>query len=154
MSQQGRRWVVAIVWMAVGVMLIVRGLPYAGVVHWEGVTGLTGSSTWVALAIALAIGVGKGLTVLKSAAARAAAQIVAAGPKAPFWSVFTVRMLVLVGLMIAFGLAIRKLDYDPSIKAWLVGILYPGIGIGLIIGGWEATTVAPRPAKIAIKAKA
>ena len=30
MSHQGRRWVVAVIWIAVGVMLIVRGLPYVG----------------------------------------------------------------------------------------------------------------------------
>jgi hypothetical protein len=143
MSQQGRRRLVAVVWIAVGVMLIWRGLPYAGLREAPDVAGLTGSDRWIALAIALVIGVAKGFTLLKKGARRAAAHIVKSGPTAPAWSVFSPYMIGLVLLMIAFGVALRTIRYDAHVKAWLVGSLYPGIGIALIIGGLLATTVPP-----------
>ncbi len=147
MSQQGRRWVVAVVWVAVGIMLIVRGLPYAGLRHVDGVVALTGQDTWVALAFAAALGIGKGFTFLKKGARRAAAQIVAKGEHAPFWTVFSPYMILLVAIMVGAGLALRLAPYDPLVKAWVIGILYPGIGIALIIGGLLATTVEPLPAR-------
>jgi len=143
MSQQGRRWIVAVVWVAVGIMLIVRGLPYAGLRHSPDVVGLTGNDTWIALGLGLLVGLAKGFTLLRKGARRAVANIVQRGETAPAWTVFSLSMVLLVGLMIVFGLLLRRAPYDPQVKAWLVGILYPGIGIALIIGGLLATTVAP-----------
>ena len=36
--------------------------------------------------------------------------------------------------MVCLGIAIRTTDYDATIKAWVIGILYPGIGLALLIG--------------------
>ncbi len=147
MSQQGRRWVVAVVWIAVGIMLIVRGLPYAGLRHDPEVVGLAGNDTWIALGIGVVVGLAKGFTLLKKGARRAVSNIVKSGENAPAWTVFAPSMIVLVLLMIGFGLVLRLAPYDATIKAWLVGILYPGIGIALIVGGLLATKVAPLPPK-------
>jgi hypothetical protein len=56
-------------------------------------------------------------------------------------------MIALVLLMVGAGLALRHSPYDPRVKAWLVGILYPGIGVALIVGGLLALTVDPLPAR-------
>ena len=45
--------------------------------------------------------------------------------------------------MVGAGLALRLAPYDADVKAWIVGILYPAIGVALIIGGLLARTVAP-----------
>ena len=147
MSQQGRRRVVCVVWFAVGLMLIWRGLPYAGLrdpgpepldFH-----PLAGNASWIALACGVILGLGKGFTMLKKGARRAARQIVDRGESAPIWSVFSLFMILLVALMITAGIALRKAPYDPDVKAWVVGILYPGIGVALMIGGVLALSVPP-----------
>ena len=145
MSQQGRRRVVMVVWVAVGLLLIWRGLPYTGLRESASVEGLTGASSWIALALGIVVGVGKGMTALRKGARRAARQIVDKGEQAPAWSVFSPAMILLVGLMVGLGLALRHGPYDAGIKAWVVGILYPGIGVALIIGGWLALSVEPLP---------
>ncbi len=147
MNQQGRRRVVMVVWVAVGLLLIWRGLPYAGLRESAAVEqALTGSSSWIALGLGLVVGVGKGLTALRKGARRAARQIVDRGEQAPPWTVFSPTMILLVGLMVAAGLALRLSPYDPGIKAWVIGILYPGIGVALIIGGQLVRRVAAFPA--------
>jgi hypothetical protein len=146
-SKQGRRAVVMVVWVAVGLMLIWRGLPYVGLRADPEVAGLAGNDTWLALGAAVLVGLGKGFTMLRKGARRAAAAIEKRGEYAPAWTVFTPFMLILVLLMIALGLTLRHADYDAGIKAWVVGILYPGIGLALIIGGLLALSVAPLPEK-------
>jgi hypothetical protein len=147
MSQQGRRSVVAIVWIAVGVLLIWRGLPYAGLRDDPEIFGLIGAERWMALGAGIVLGFGKGFSALRKGARRAATQIESKGEFAPAWTVFSPFMILLVGLMIAAGLALRHADYDATVKAWVVGILYPGIGVALIIGGLLARSVAPLPPK-------
>jgi hypothetical protein len=49
--------------------------------------------------------------------------------------------------MVGAGLALRLAPYDPTVKAWVVGILYPAIGLALIIGGWLALSVEPLPSR-------
>lgn len=145
MSRQGRRTVVMVVWVAVGLLLIWRGLPYTGFRADADVVGLAGNARWIALGLAVVVGIGKGMTALRKGARRAATQIEAKGEHAPAWSVFSPFMIVLVGLMIALGLALRHADYDATVKAWVVGILYPGIGVALILGGFLALSVKPLP---------
>jgi hypothetical protein len=111
------------------------------------IVGLTGYNTWIALALGVMLGIGKGLTALKKGARRAVTQIVAKGEQAPAWSVFSPTMILLVGLMVAAGLALRLSPYDAGIKAWVIGILYPGIGVALILGGILALSVEPLPNK-------
>ena len=143
MSIAGRRNVVCVVWIAVGVMLFWRGLPYTGLRADPDVVGLTGSNVWIALALGVVVGIGKGMSALKKGAKRAVRHIVDQGEQAPIWTVFSVSMILLVGIMIGAGLALRHAPYDADIKAWVVGILYPGIGVSLVIGGLLARTVEP-----------
>ena len=151
MSQQARRTLVCIVWFAVGIMLIVRGLPYTGLIASDPATRdftpLAGNSVWIALAIAVVLGVGKGFTALRKGARRAATQIEARGERAPFWTVFSAFMILLIAIMIGGGLALRKLPYDGVVKGWVIGILYPAVGIGLMIGGILVLNAKPLPPK-------
>jgi len=143
MSITARRWLVCVIWFAVGVMLIVRGLPYTGLIENTEIEGLAGNDSWIALAVAVVVGVGKGLTMLKKGARRAVTQIISRGETAPPWTIFSPIMYLLVALMIGMGLALRHGDYDAGTKAWVVGILYPAIGLALMIGGILATKVSP-----------
>jgi hypothetical protein len=133
--------------MAVGIMLIWRGLPYVGLRSVPGVESLSGNQTWIALGCGVVLGVGKGFTALRKGARRAATQIVSRGENAPAWTVFSPFMILLVALMVALGLTLRFAPYDDTIRAWVVGILYPGIGIALMIGGWLARSAAPLPSR-------
>jgi hypothetical protein len=151
MSIGGRRATVMVVWVAVGVLLIWRGLPYTGLresVDADGdglldIVGLAGNERWIALAAGVVLGIGKGMSALKKGARRAVRQIVDKGEQAAPWTVFSPAMILLVGLMVGAGLALRHAPYDPNVKAWIVGILYPGIGVALIIGGLLALSVEP-----------
>lgn len=145
MSVAGRRGVVMVVWVAVGLMLIWRGLPYTGLRESTEVAGLMGDQRWIALAAAVVLGIAKGLTMLKKGARRAARQIVDKGERAAPWTVFSPAMIVLVALMVGLGLVLRLAPYDAGIKAWVVGILYPAIGVALILGGFLALSVEPLP---------
>jgi len=151
MSQQSRRMLVCILWFAVGVMLVVRGLPYTGLMPSDAATRdftpLAGNHVWIALAAAVVLGIGKGFTALRKGARRAATQIEARGERAPFWTIFSPFMILLVGIMIVGGLALRKLPYDPEVKGWVIGILYPAIGLALMIGGLLALSAEPLPQK-------
>jgi hypothetical protein len=110
-------------------------------------TPLSGNQTWLALGLALVLGLGKGFTMLRKGARRAARQIEDRGERAPIWTVFSPFMVLLVALMIAAGLAIRLTPYDKDVKGWVVAILYPAIGLALMIGGLLALSVEPLPAK-------
>jgi len=151
MSQQGRRFLVCVVWFAVGVMLIVRGLPYAGVtpsdISTRDFTPLSGHNVWIALGLAVVLGIGKGFTALKKGARRAATQIAARGERAPFWTILSPFMILLIAIMIGGGLALRKIHYDPTVKGWIIGVLYPAVGLALMIGGLLALRVEPLPPK-------
>ena len=147
MSQHGRRMLVCILWIGVGLMLIWRGLPYAGFRADPAITALHGNQRWIALLAGLVLGLGKGFTMLRKGARRAAAQIVSKGEHAPFWTILSPFMILLIAIMIGAGLALRLAPYDPGVKAWVIGILYPGIGVALIIGGWLALSVEPLPSR-------
>ncbi len=145
MTINGRRNIVCIVWTIVGFMLVWRGLPYVGLRADPDIVALSGANTWVALAVALVVGIGKGLTALRKGARRAAAHIESRGADAPWWSVFSPVMILLVAVMIAAGLALRYAPYDATVKAWIVGTLYPAIGVALVLGGQFARGARPAP---------
>ncbi|RKY18462.1 MAG: hypothetical protein DRQ55_13260 [Planctomycetota bacterium] len=136
-----------VIWVAVGILLIWRGLPYTGLRENADIVGLAGNERWIALGCGVILGIGKGMSALKKGARRAVRQIVDKGESAPPWTIFSPFMFVLVGLMVAAGLALRYGPYDDTIKAWVVGILYPGIGVALIIGGLLALSVQPAEPK-------
>ena len=146
MSIAGRKNIVTLVWAAVGVMLIYRGLPYAGFREDAAILGLEGNDRWIALAAGIIVGIGKGMTALRKGARRAVTHIEKTDT-APFWSVFSPVMILLVGAMVGLGLALRHGPYDDGVKAWVVGILYPAIGLALILGGLLVRTAAPLPEK-------
>lgn len=147
MSIAARKTVVCLVWIAVGVMLIWRGLPYAGLREADGLTAtLSGNNSWIALALGVIVGIGKGMTALKKGARRAVTHI-EASETAPFYTVFSPVMIVLVLAMVGLGLILRLAPYDDGIKAWVIGILYPGIGVALILGGLFVRTAEPLPPK-------
>lgn len=143
MSISGRRFLVCLVWSAVGVMLILRGLPYAGFCEGVDVAHLEGSERWIAIGAAVLVGCGKGFTVLKKSARRIVGNIIQRGESAPPWSVFGLPMILLIGLMVGGGMALRLAPYDENLKAWIIAILYPGIGLALIIGGLLTLTAEP-----------
>ncbi len=124
-------------------MLIWRGLPYVGLIADPDVVGLEGANSWGALVAAGGVGVAKGFTALRKAGRRAVTHLIAMGEDAPFWTLFAPRMLPLVGLMIGLGLVLRLAPYNPMTKAWIVGILYPAIGVALLIGGQLVRSAAP-----------
>ena len=151
MSQQARRTLVCILWFAVGVMLVWRGLPYTGLVSSDAATRdftpLSGSHVWIALALAVVLGIGKGFTALRKGARRAATQIASRGERAPFWTILSPFMILLIAIMIGGGLALRKIPYDPEVKGWVIGVLYPAVGLALMIGGLLALSAEPLPPK-------
>ena len=151
MTQQARRVLVCILWFAVGIMLIVRGLPYVGLVSSDPATRdfnpIPEKYLWIALAAAVVLGIGKGFSALKKGARRAATQIAARGERAPFWTVLSPFMILLIAIMIGGGLALRKAPYDPDVKGWVIGVLYPAVGLALMIGGLLALSVEPLPPK-------
>jgi len=134
------------VWTIVGLLLFWRGLPYVGVRDVPGVVGLAGSQTWIALAIAAVVGTGKGMSALRKGARRAVTHIVRQGERGPWWNVFSPAMYVLVAIMIAAGIGLRRAPYDADVKAWVIGILYPAVGVALLIGGQLVRRVDPLPA--------
>ena len=73
----------------------------------------------------------------------AAAHIARSGEGAPAWNVFSRGMLALVAFFVVLGLVLRLAPYDAVVKAWVVGISYPAVGVSLLIGGQFARTVEP-----------
>jgi len=146
MTISARRNVVSVIWTLVGLLLIWRGLPYLGIREVPEVVGLAGTSTWIALAIAVVVGIGKGMSALRKGARRAVTHIERQGERAPWWNVFSPVMYVLVAIMIGAGIALRTAPYDAGVKAWVIGILYPAVGVALMIGGQLVRRVEPLPA--------
>ena len=84
-------------------------------------------------------------TVPPTGARRAVTHIVRQGEQAPAWNVFSPVMYLLVLVMVGAGLALRLAPYDAVVKAWVVGILYPAVGVALLIGGQLVRRVEPLP---------
>ncbi|MHC4938387.1 MAG: hypothetical protein ACYTHK_05410 [Planctomycetota bacterium] len=147
MTVSKRRAVVSLVWTVVGLLLIWRGLPYVGLRDDPAVVGLAGAETWAALAVAVVIGIGKGMSALRKAAHRAVAHIARQGEQAAWWNVFSPFMYALVVIMVALGIGLREAPYDDHIKAWVIGILYPAVGVALVIGGQLVRRVETVPVR-------
>ncbi|NCG20324.1 MAG: hypothetical protein GWP91_15050 [Rhodobacterales bacterium] len=130
-------------WVFAGCLLCWRSLPYLGLVQTDTVS-LTTAELPVALGLALVVGVLKGWFMLRKSAEFAGRRMLREGKNAPWWTLFRPPVLVLLGVMIAMGVALRHGPYDDQIKAWLVGVGYLAIAIALWIGG-GTLLIARRP---------
>ena len=98
----------------------------------------------IAGVIGLWLGYLKGKYVLVRAARRNRARIEALPSPQPF-SAFTLRFLVLIGLMIAFGKGLRTLA-ENDLFGWVyVGALYVGIGAALLASAPAYLRAQPPP---------
>lgn len=134
MTLPTRQKLYALFWASAGAVVLWRGLPYLGWADWGHVAGLQGADRWIATAIGLVFGVVQGVTALRMAGRKAVDRMVEAGAVASPLTMIKPATVLLVGVMIGLGLLVRKAPYDPGIKAWVVGILYPGVSLSLFLG--------------------
>lgn len=141
MSNSARRLTVVgcAVWVAVGAMLLFRGGRML-VVESE-------ATIWVrvlAAAVGLGLGALKGTFVLRRAAARNRARLVAL-ERPGLFDLFTPRFLVLIGLMIGLGIGLRTMARAEVLPWAGVGALYVGIGAALVASAPGYLRRAPEP---------
>jgi drug/metabolite transporter (DMT)-like permease len=130
-SPSTRAWTAGLLWSAIGLFLVVRGLfPYLDRV----VQGSGAGTAALAILAGLAAGVLKGLLVLARSSRRVIARIEARPGKAPLWSMFPTPLLLVIPLMIGLGLGLRHL-FGESSPALVLGI-YVGIGAALLASSW------------------
>ncbi|MCW5214612.1 hypothetical protein VT98_11872 [Candidatus Electrothrix communis] len=114
-----------LIWTAVGIMLMIRGLGWIGF-------SLTG---WL-LFIALFIGTIKSLTILDKSAKKNLNRIMTFNEKSCIGAVYPWRTWLLVILMMATGIALRSMT-EPGL---FLGTVYLAVGWGLLLSsrhGWE-----------------
>jgi len=134
MTLEARQRLYVLFWASAGTVVLWRGLPYLGWTSMGDVVGLHGADRWIATALGMAFGVVQGVTALRMAGRRAVDRMVAAGPEASPLTLLRPGTVLLVGVMIGLGLLVRKAPYDPEVKAWVIGILYPGVSLSLYLG--------------------
>lgn len=139
-SRRGRVTLATLIWIAVGVMLIWRGVvPFLGQID---------STTGKALALGLGavVGIAKGMFVLSKSARRTAGYI-ARRPEQD-WVFLCLHPILwaVIPVMIGMGLGLKALfaEGQPGI---IVGV-YVGIGAAMIVGsrGFRTATSEPAPA--------
>ena len=114
-----------LIWTAVGIMLMIRGLGWIGF-------SLTG---WL-LFIALFVGTIKSLTILDKSAKKNLTRIMTLNDKSCIGAVYPWRTWLLVILMMATGIALRSMT-EPGL---FLGTVYLAVGWGLLLSsrhGWE-----------------
>ncbi len=143
LTRTGRVRVATAVWLAVGVMLIVRGFfPYFFNIESTGVRALT-------LVLALVIGVAKGIFVIAKSAERTAGYIRRRPHHDWVWFSFHPVLYLVIPLMIGMGIALRV--YAGPTMPWLVLGVYVGIGAAMIAGtrGFKAAVAEVEEVKVA-----
>ncbi len=116
----------ATIWTLVAVSLIGRGLfPYFGNID-------SASTKGIALLLAVLIGVPKGLFVISKSTERTANYIARRPEKDWIWMSFHPVLYLLIPLMIAMGLFLRK-HYGHTNPELIVGV-YVAIGLALLVG--------------------
>lgn len=133
MTRTGRLRLLAGVWAGAGVLLVLRGMPYLGLVAGD-VPSIPSSQRMAAAFAAVVVALVHGFAPLRKAGLRARARILADPAEAPARTVFPPSSLALVLGMVALGAVLRLAPYPDPLKAWVVGVLYPGIGASLWIG--------------------
>ncbi|MFT7617212.1 MAG: hypothetical protein ACI97A_000846 [Planctomycetota bacterium] len=115
-----------VVWLAVAVMLIYRGLvPHFGNID-------SNMAKIVALSLAAVLGIAKGIFVISKSTARTAAFIIKRPSQDWIWMSFHPVLYVLIPVMILFGYWMKDM-YAVSKPEVVVGV-YVGIGIALLVG--------------------
>lgn len=113
-----------LIWTAVGIMLMERGLGWMGL-----------HVTLRLLLIALLVGTAKSLTVLDRAAKKGLWRIMGFSDRTCIGAVYPWKTWLLVVLMMAFGIALRRLAH-PGV---FLGAIYFAIGWALLLSsrhGW------------------
>ncbi|MFT5052267.1 MAG: ferrochelatase [Chlamydiales bacterium] len=124
-----------LIWLAVGVMLIVRGILMLRAAagppeESSNATLLTGA------AIGLGIGALKGHYVLRRSAMRNRERMRKL-KAAPAWALFTGRMWFLISLMMGFGILLRRAAAAGNLGGFtVIGAVYVGIGAALLASSW------------------
>ncbi len=128
MSIAGRCKLYGLFWWVAALILAARARPVFGP------EGLWMEEALIALGAAVVVGWGKGTTVMRSAARKARSRIIRRGPTAPPWSVFSLGTIALIVFFMALGYAIRVAPYPEQYRIWVIGIVYPGVALALLIG--------------------
>ncbi len=118
-------FVAPLIWTAVGIMLMIRGLGWIGF-----------SLTCRLLFIGLFVGTVKSLTILDKSARKNLARIMMLKEKSCIGAVYPWRTWLLVILMMATGIALRSMT-EPGL---FLGTIYFAVGWGLLLSsrhGWE-----------------
>jgi len=117
----------AILWVLVGTMLSVRGMLWLyadfGTRHW----------LLLILPCAMLLGVIKGQYVLRRTASRSVSRIRRLPDATPYWHLYSPATYLLIGGMMAFGVACRWAGMHWYIYG-AVGTLYLVVGIALLTG--------------------
>jgi hypothetical protein len=111
-------------WTAIGTMLMVRGFNWIG----------PGPGRWLVVPAVLA-GTAKSMLVLDKTAKKSLARIMELDDNTCIGAVYSWKTWLLVGLMMAAGITMRKLT-DPGM---VIGTLYMAIGWALFLSsrhGW------------------
>ena len=116
-------------WVAVGLMLLIR----SGFMVHDGLEGGTSTATAFAMvALGLVLGAAKGHFVLAKTADRHLRRIDTLPEPSPFWKVFPLYVIPLIGLMMGFGFWIKGLAKAGTIGWCTAGAIYAGIGAALL----------------------
>ncbi|MDU9047367.1 MAG: hypothetical protein Q3M30_00855 [Candidatus Electrothrix sp. Rat3] len=122
-------FIAPLIWTAVGIMLMVRGLGWIGF-------SLTCRLFIIALIIALIVGTVKSLTVLDKSAKKNLTRIMLLKERSCIGAVYPWKTWLLVILMMATGIALRSMT-EPGL---FLGTIYVAAGWGLLLSsrhGWE-----------------
>jgi hypothetical protein len=121
-SRSTRLLLAGVVWTAVGAGLFAAGVRFMLVdpPHWA----------WIGLVAAVVAGAAKGHFVLSRRAEDNAKRILASGDDRCAGAVFSWESWLLVAVMMAGGIALRRSSMP---RAWL-GLLYSAVGAGLLLG--------------------
>lgn len=119
-------FIAPLLWTAIGCMLMIRGWAWLG----------STSRLWL-LVVAVAFGSLKSLVILDTTARHSIQRIVAFKDGTCIGAVYSWKTWLLVALMMATGIAIRKLT-EPGL---VVGTIYVAVGWALVFSsrlGWLA----------------
>ncbi|MBW1751370.1 MAG: hypothetical protein JRJ37_11915 [Deltaproteobacteria bacterium] len=111
-------------WTAIGSMLMIRGFGWIG----------PGIARWLVI-VALVLGTAKSLLILDKTAKKSLQRIMELGDNTCIGAVYSWKTWLLVALMMAFGIIMRRLT-EPGM---VIGTLYVAIGWALFLSsrhGW------------------